>query len=63
MGILGENNEYGIVTQNNDESLYQGIKELLENDKLIEHYREKALLRSRDFSLHSLMNSIEEILE
>ena len=61
--LLGENNEYGIVTQNNDESLYQGIKELLENDKLIEHYREKALLRSRDFSLHSLMNLIEEILE
>lgn len=61
--LLGENNEYGIVTQNNDESLYQGIKELLENDKLIEHYREKALLRSRDFSLHSLMNSIEDIFQ
>lgn len=60
--LLGENNEYGLVTQNDDESLYQGIKKLLENSILIEQYREKALSRSKDFSLLHLMNSIEEIL-
>ena len=27
--LLGENNEYGIVTENNEDALYEGIKKML----------------------------------
>ena len=60
--LLGENNEYGIVTQNEDNALYHGIKQLITDSKLIDYYRQKALSRSKDFSLPRLMNSVEEIL-
>ena len=61
--LLGENNEYGIVTQNNDEALYQGIKRLITDKRLIDYYKEKAQYRSKDFSLEHLMNSIEDIFQ
>ena len=32
--LLGYNNEYGIVTENNEESLYRGIKKMLESETL-----------------------------
>lgn len=59
--LLGENNEYGIVTDNDDESLYIGIKQLLDNHKLIDYYSKKALSRSKAFSLTNLMSEIEGI--
>ena len=59
--LLGENNEYGIVADNDDESLYIGIKQLLNNHKLIDYYSKKALDRSKAFSLTNLMSEIEEI--
>ena len=61
--LLGENNEYGIVTQNDDEALYQGIKQLITDKRLIDYYKEKAQYRSKDFSLEHLMNSIEDIFQ
>ena len=40
--LLGENNEYGIVTENSEEALYQGIKKLLDDPALLSHYRKQA---------------------
>ena len=60
--LLGENNEYGVVVQNDEESLYNGIKKFLENKSYIEFYTTKAIERGKKFSLTSLMNEIEDIL-
>lgn len=60
--LLGENNEYGVVVQNNEESLYNGIKKFLENKSYLEFYTTKAIERGKIFSLTSLMNEIEDIL-
>lgn len=60
---LGENCEYGIITDNNTESLYQGIKDLLEHPERLSYYRQKSQERSRMFQIRSLMNGIEKILE
>ena len=38
--MLGENNEWGVVTENDDEALYQGIKRLVSDPTLLAHYRE-----------------------
>lgn len=60
--MLGENNEYGIVTENSEEALYQGIKSLLDNPDLLEHYRLKAIEHGRTFSTENTVRAVEEML-
>ena len=47
--LLGENQEYGIVVQNDEESLFQGIVAILSDQKLLAHYQEQAAIRGKDF--------------
>ena len=60
--LLGENNEYGIVTPNDDEALYQGIKSIVSDDNLFQSYKSKAKERGKDFSLIKQIAEIENIL-
>ena len=61
--MLGENNEYGIVTDNDEEALYQGIKRLLDDPVMLAHYQEQALLRGKDFSTANTVQAVEEMLQ
>ncbi len=61
--LLGNDNEYGIVTPNDDEALYRGIKSLADDDNIFQLYKSKATERGKDFSLSRLMSSIEKIFE
>lgn len=60
--MLGENNEYGIVTENDEEALYQGIKRLLDDPALLAYYREKAAERGKMFSTENTVRAVEEVL-
>ena len=60
--MLGKNNEWGIVTENDEESLYQGIKRLLDNPMLLAHYKEKAAQRGKTFSMKNTVRAVEEML-
>jgi glycosyltransferase involved in cell wall biosynthesis len=60
--MLGENNEWGIVTDNDEEALYQGIKKLLDDPKLLAHYKEKAAQRGKMFSTESTVKAVEDML-
>ena len=60
--MLGENNEWGIVTENDEEALYQGIKRLLDDPALLAHYKEKAAQRGRTFSTENTVKAVEEML-
>lgn len=60
--MLGEHNEWGIVTENNEEALYQGIKSLLADPALLAHYREKAIERGKRFSTEETVRAVEEML-
>lgn len=60
--LLGENNEYGIVVENSDEALYQGIKKLFGNGDLLNYYKEKVKIRGKDFKTHSTVVAVEEML-
>ncbi len=60
--MLGENNEYGVVTENDEEALYEGIKSLLDNPQLLAHYKEKALERGKLFSTENTVKAVEEML-
>lgn len=61
--MLGNNNEYGIVTENNEESLYMGIKSLLDSPELRHHYKKQAEARGKDFDTISTVKAVEEMLE
>lgn len=60
--MLGENNEYGLVVPNDDASLYQGIKKLLDEPELLAHYKRQAQLRGKDFSTERTVQAVEEML-
>lgn len=60
--MLGEHDEYGIVTGNSEEALYQGIRRLLDDPALLAHYKEKAKERGRDFSSKETVRAVEEML-
>ena len=60
--MLGENDEYGIVTENSEEALYEGIKRLLDDPALLAHYRKQAVLRGEQFSTEKTVKAVEDML-
>lgn len=60
--MLGENNEYGIVTENNEDALYEGIKKMLTTPGMLEDYAAKALERGKEFSTEKTAKAVEEML-
>lgn len=60
--LLGSNNEYGLITQNDEESLYEGIKNLLDNPKLLKHYKDQAMVRGESFKVDQTVKDVEKML-
>lgn len=60
--LLGYNNEYGIVTENEEESLYQGIKCMLEGENLA-YYKQKAQERGGEFNAEKTVQNAENIFK
>lgn len=60
--LLGDHDEWGLVTENSEEGLYQGIKRLLDDPALLAHYKAKAAERGKSFSTKSTVKAVEEML-
>lgn len=60
--LLGSNNEYGIVTENEENALYEGIKEMLSGDKGLDFYRQKAIERGAKFDTKQTVKAVEDML-
>ena len=60
--MLGENNEYGIVTENNEDALYEGVKKMLTTHGMLEDYAAKALDRGKYFSTEKTTKAVEKML-
>ena len=60
--ILGDS-EYGLITANDDEAFYEGVKRMLTEPGLLEHYAEQAKLRGRDFKCEKLAKDTEAFFE
>lgn len=58
--LLGKNNEYGIVTENNEEALYDAIQTLVDNPDLLMHYKSKSKERGNDFSTSKTVSAVED---
>ena len=59
--MLGEHNEYGIVTENDEDALYEGIKALLTDPEKLAHYKIMAAVRGKDFSKEKTVKAVEDI--
>jgi glycosyltransferase involved in cell wall biosynthesis len=55
--------EFGLLVENNTDKLYEGLKKILSDEQLLEHYKNKAIERSRSFILKERMKEIEKVLE
>lgn len=60
--MLGENNEYGVVVDNDDKALYRGIKGLVSDKDSLEYYRKQAFLRGRYFDVKNTVSAVEKML-
>jgi len=60
--MLGENNEYGTVTENSEDALYEGIKKLLDDPALLAHYKAQAVIRGKDFSTENTVRAVQDLL-
>lgn len=63
MKELLHDGEFGIITENDDEALYEGIRKMLDDASVLSHYKEKAIERGNDFKIENLMKPIEELLQ
>lgn len=60
--MLGDN-EYGVITENDEEALYQGIRDMLITPGKLKHYKEKAKERGGYFSTEQTVLAVEKMLE
>ena len=60
--ILGENNEFGVVSDNNDEALFYSVRRFLIDAAYREDYRHRALVRAKDFDKERAIKEIEDML-
>ena len=60
--MLGENNEWGVVTENSEEALYDGIKKLLDSPDLLAYYKSRASLRGQNFRAEETVKDVEQML-
>lgn len=61
--LLGYNNEYGLVVENSEEGIYQGMKKLLEDRVLLDYYKEKSKERGSFFSKEKTIESVENMID
>lgn len=62
MAELLKDGESGMITENNEEALYEGMKKIINDAELLSYYKNKAVQRGKDFSIDSLMQPIETLL-
>lgn len=56
------NGKCGIITENNEEALYKGIKLFLDSPNIQQQLKQNIRIFNARFDIHSLMNNIEKIL-
>ena len=59
--MLGSEREYGMIVENSEEALYRGIKTLMDNPDLLEHYQNQAVARGKTFSTHETVCAVQNM--
>ncbi len=61
--MLGDNDEYGVVVDNDEDALYNGIKRFLDDPELLAHYKSQARVRGKRFSTEETVKAVEELFD
>ena len=59
--MLGDS-EYGIIVENSEEGLYDGMRRVLSDEKVFDYYKKKADERKDYLSEKKIMDKVEEII-
>ena len=62
MAELLKGGECGIITENSEAALFEGVRSLLDHPESLLKYKEKAKVRGNEFSISHLMKPIEDLL-
>ena len=57
-----EGGKYGKIVENSENGIYEGIKEILDNPSLYEHYKKMAYIRKDYLNEEKIMDMVEEII-
>lgn len=61
--LLGENNEYGLVTDNSVYGLEKGIELMIKDPNLLNKYKEKVKLRGNMFERTATVKNVENMID
>lgn len=61
--LLGKNYEYGIIVDNDENALYEGVRELLQDDAKLSAYSAKAMERGKQFITEQTVAEIERFFD
>ena len=61
--VIGENNEYGLMVENNDLALYEGLKKILSHQELLKEYRAKSIERAQFFDTSTTVRATEKLID
>lgn len=56
--LLGYNNEYGMVVENSENGLFDGLEYILNNLDVLEHYKSKSIEKKSFFDFEARVNDI-----
>ncbi|ETJ20214.1 hypothetical protein Q604_UNBC18432G0004 [human gut metagenome] len=56
------NSECGLITENSEAGLYNGISKLMQDRELLEKYRQESIKRSEYFNINKIIENIENVL-
>ena len=60
--MLGDS-EYGLITENSEKALLQGVMKLLRDPELLSYYKEQAKARGLAFSTERTVKAVEDMLD
>lgn len=61
--LLGYNNEYGIVVDNTDQGILEGIRRMVSDKNLLATYKKQAVIRGASFSAEKTVKAVEDLIE
>lgn len=61
--MLGEKNEYGIITENNEDALQEGIEFILSDEKLLQSYAKRSAIRGTQFNAEETVRAVEQLID
>ncbi len=61
--MLGANNEYGIIVPQDEDALFESVKDLLDHPDKLAYYKSRAIERGKFFSTENTVNAVEDMLK